>query len=161
MWCGIHHFADEAQCPQDCFGNGFCDNGVCNCFAGFLAPHCEHKIEDIESRPDSLYAQCPHHCSNKGYCENGRCVCQPGFAQPDCAKYIGGFGYIRFDDLLIFLSLVKCFHANTNRYLFLFHCLCQMMFRQFKLRRLLRSELYRQNYLFVNPHKRLSAMTRC
>ncbi len=32
------------ECPHNCYGNGECVSGTCNCFPGFLGPYCSRGV---------------------------------------------------------------------------------------------------------------------
>lgn len=35
------------ECPHNCYGNGECVSGTCNCFPGFLGPYCSRGVCSI------------------------------------------------------------------------------------------------------------------
>ncbi|KAK2903267.1 hypothetical protein Q8A67_007980 [Cirrhinus molitorella] len=63
------------QCPNNCSGQGKCEEGKCVCFQGFSGPDCSGKA-------------CPSNCNKKGKCVKGKCVCQTDYTGPDCSKAV-------------------------------------------------------------------------
>ncbi|KAI2656907.1 Teneurin-3 [Labeo rohita] len=59
------------ECPHNCYGNGECVSGTCNCFPGFLGPYCSR-------------AACPVLCSGNGQYNGGRCQCYSGWKGIEC-----------------------------------------------------------------------------
>ncbi|XP_048031700.1 teneurin-3 isoform X2 [Megalobrama amblycephala] len=59
------------ECPHNCYGNGECVSGTCNCFPGFLGPYCSR-------------AACPVLCSGNGQYNSGRCQCYSGWKGIEC-----------------------------------------------------------------------------
>uniref|UniRef100_A0A8C2I3V0 Si:dkey-237h12.3 n=1 Tax=Cyprinus carpio TaxID=7962 RepID=A0A8C2I3V0_CYPCA len=59
------------ECPHNCYGNGECVSGTCNCFPGFLGPYCSR-------------AACPVLCSGNGQYKGGRCQCYSGWKGIEC-----------------------------------------------------------------------------
>ncbi|XP_035389963.1 teneurin-4 isoform X2 [Electrophorus electricus] len=59
------------DCPSNCFGNGDCVAGICNCFLGFRGLDCGR-------------ASCPVLCSGNGQYLKGRCMCHSGWKGPEC-----------------------------------------------------------------------------
>ena len=67
-----------AECAHECYGNGFCENGVCVCKQGHSGKHCEK-------------GSCFSGCSStlgRGSCNLAtmRCSCKPGFAGLSCSE---------------------------------------------------------------------------
>ncbi|TRY89046.1 hypothetical protein DNTS_022164, partial [Danionella cerebrum] len=65
------HTDSVMECPHNCYGNGECVSGSCNCFAGFLGPYCSR-------------AACPVLCSGNGQYNSGRCQCYSGWKGIEC-----------------------------------------------------------------------------
>ncbi|KAG1656313.1 Teneurin-a [Nymphon striatum] len=59
-------------CENDCNGHGKCQNGECNCFAGYTGLLCEENT-------------CPVLCSNHGRYSEGICHCDEGWKGQDCS----------------------------------------------------------------------------
>ncbi|XP_036379401.1 teneurin-4-like isoform X5 [Megalops cyprinoides] len=59
------------DCPSNCFGNGDCVSGTCQCFPGFRGPDCGR-------------ASCPVLCSGNGQYLKGRCMCHIGWKGMEC-----------------------------------------------------------------------------
>ncbi len=55
-----------------CLNNGTCNNGVCDCAAGFVGDHCENQV------CGSAF------CQNDGVCVNGVCECPEGYLGDFC-----------------------------------------------------------------------------
>ena len=67
-------------CPNDCSYNGYCINGTCNCYPGFVGNDCSGKVcPGSEFVPQKI-------CSGHGLCgRNVTCVCDVGWTGFDCS----------------------------------------------------------------------------
>ena len=67
-------------CPNDCSYNGYCINGTCNCYPGFVGNDCSGKVcPGSEFVPQKI-------CSGHGSCgRNVTCVCDVGWTGFDCS----------------------------------------------------------------------------
>ncbi|MBL7785492.1 MAG: calcium-binding EGF-like domain-containing protein [Chitinophagales bacterium] len=63
---------DDACDTIVCLNNGTCNNGVCDCAAGFVGDHCENQV------CGSAF------CQNDGVCVNGVCDCPEGYLGDFC-----------------------------------------------------------------------------
>ncbi|XP_062332162.1 teneurin-3 isoform X4 [Osmerus eperlanus] len=59
------------ECSYNCYGNGECVSGSCDCFPGFIGPYCSR-------------AACPVLCSDNGQYSRGRCQCYSGWKGTEC-----------------------------------------------------------------------------
>ena len=68
------------ECPEDCNGNGNCENHKCICEDTWYGESCKLK-------------ECPNNCNSRGTCDSasGVCDCEDPFCDDDCSglsKYI-------------------------------------------------------------------------
>uniref|UniRef100_A0A8C8SMG2 Notch receptor 3 n=1 Tax=Pelusios castaneus TaxID=367368 RepID=A0A8C8SMG2_9SAUR len=86
---GLENGAWSYLCPHpcsSCFNGGTCLDGVnsytCRCRPGFTGTHCQHEIDECQSRP----------CLNGGVCLDGvesyRCTCPQGYTGPQCQTLV-------------------------------------------------------------------------
>ncbi|XP_067944760.1 teneurin-m-like [Watersipora subatra] len=66
------HDKMSTNCPNDCYGKGDCDDGVCRCFHGYEGVEC------------NLNA-CPVLCSGNGVYEEGSCKCFDSWKGVECS----------------------------------------------------------------------------
>lgn len=62
-------------CPVLCNGNGYYNEGLCQCHPGWKGQECEIPANACEV-PD---------CNGNGECVHGQCICNNGYKGPDCS----------------------------------------------------------------------------
>merc|ERR1712146_555564 len=75
---GLECEIKQDGCPDDCSGNGVCDEftKLCHCHQGFEGANCAMR-------------SCPGGCNEpNGQCYNGTCFCQPNYSGTTLAKPI-------------------------------------------------------------------------
>ena len=64
-------------CPNDCWNNGVCRNGVCLCDPGYIGIDCE------------IRTRCEANCHYQGLCNgNAVCDCYPGYIGSICQTWV-------------------------------------------------------------------------
>lgn len=71
---------------MDCYGNGLCFSGSCECAPGWGILEGGEQIKNFTGRRpnDCRDKVCPVPCGEHGICTNGVCLCQQGWMGPNC-----------------------------------------------------------------------------
>ena len=69
----------EPKCPENCNGNGICQNGKCNCNDGYSGVSCEEAVRVMVSP-----------CNDHGTLDifTGECHCFKGYEGPHCQSTV-------------------------------------------------------------------------
>lgn len=68
-----------------CLNGGVCEDGTCECPAGFSGSSCEVEDKCVTNNVT---------CLNEGVCIDGECDCEPFYRGADCANYCKNGRYI-------------------------------------------------------------------
>jgi hypothetical protein len=92
-YCGVSVLhVGPCGCPNNCGGNGACENGACSCEVGWTGADC-------------LSVSCPSNtCSGHGACVSSGelefCACHEGFTGPFCGQVVPGFAWPLWDGVI-------------------------------------------------------------
>jgi hypothetical protein len=75
-----------SNCINSCSGNGYCRNGICDCYSGWEGESCNQSMVFLLIIPNCMSASCGMNCSGNGVCDKStnQCICYPGYYGPEC-----------------------------------------------------------------------------